>query len=334
MARGTRNTIFASALALLAACSVHKADPQPALTGPSELGTSIIVSVTPDVLALDGASQSLITITARDPNGQPLRNLSLRVQTTVNGAVVDFGSLSARNVVTDAPGRAFVTYTAPAAPAVLEDTGVVVQIQVTPSGSDFENALPRFASIRLVPSGVIIPPSNLTPTFTATPGSPIEGQSVFFDARLSTGSIASYLWDFGDGATASGSTATHTYSQQGRLTTYVVTLTVTDGFGRSVSTTKEITVTPDTAVPTAVFFISPDPPKLNQPIHFNGTQSTAGAGHRIVSYTWNFGEGTVVTTSGPLVDFVYRSAGTYITSLTVTDETGKTATTKVTVTPG
>jgi PKD repeat protein len=317
---------------LLGACSVAKTE-TPALTGPSELSTSITISVSPDVLALDGASQSLVTITARDSNGQPQRNLSLRVQTTVNGAIVDFGSLSARNVVTDANGRAFVTYTAPGAPAILEDTGIVVKIEVVPSGTDFGNATSRFASIRLVPSGVIIPPSDLNPTFTATPSTPLEGESVFFDARLSSGSIASYLWDFGDGATASGPTATHTYPQKGRSTTYVVTLVVADAFGRSVGTTSQITVVPDPAVPSATFFFSPNPSQLNQPVHFNGTQSTAGAGHRIVSYTWNFGEGTVRTTTDPLIDFVYQSPRTYIVALTVTNDAGKTATTTVPVTP-
>ena len=44
----------------------------------AELGTAITIAVSPDVVTQDGASQSLIQITARDNNGQPLRNLSLR----------------------------------------------------------------------------------------------------------------------------------------------------------------------------------------------------------------------------------------------------------------
>ena len=32
--------------------------------------TSIAISVSPDILTQDGASQSLVTVTARDPNGR------------------------------------------------------------------------------------------------------------------------------------------------------------------------------------------------------------------------------------------------------------------------
>ena len=99
-------------LAALSACTLKKQE-TPSLTGPSELGTSVTINVTPDVLSQDGASQSLVTITVRDQNGQPVRNQSLRAEIFINGLIVDFGTLSARNVVTDANGRATLVYTAP-----------------------------------------------------------------------------------------------------------------------------------------------------------------------------------------------------------------------------
>ena len=48
------------------------------------------------------------------------------------------------------------------------------------------------------------------------------------------GSIVSYLWNFGDGTTATGTTTSHTYSSAG---SYVARLTVTDNQGASSSTT-------------------------------------------------------------------------------------------------
>jgi len=54
---------------------------------------------------------------------------------------------------------------------------------------------------------------------------------ITFDARASragAGQIVSYAWDFGDGATATGQRATHTYTHQGN---YQVRLTVVDSGG-------------------------------------------------------------------------------------------------------
>ena len=136
-------TTLAAAGLALAACTMKKQEAPP-LTGPSEFATSITIQAAPDVITQDGASQSLITITARDPFGQPLRNVTLRVETFVNGTRVDFGTLSARTVVTGSDGRATLTYTAPA--GTVGGTDQVVEIAATPIGSDFNNAVARTMS--------------------------------------------------------------------------------------------------------------------------------------------------------------------------------------------
>jgi hypothetical protein len=329
MTRGTLSiglAAIAAAALVASGCTVHNQE-TPSLTGPSELGTSIGVSVSPDVLAQDGASQSVVTITARDANGQPLRSLSLRVEIAINGLSADFGSLSARNVVTDANGRATLVYTAPPAPAFAVDTGTVVSIRVTPIDGNFANSTPRSASIRLVPPNIVVPPDDLTPTFTISPSVAPEGSEILFDASASSSTsqnfIASYTWDFGDGRSGSGKTESHVYSVAGN---YTVVLSIKDSVGRTGSTAKQVTITAAT-LPTASFNFSPSPAQLNQPIHFNATASSAPAGRRIVSYNWVWGDGSQSSTPSPLIDKAYVLPRTYIVTLTVIDDLGKTSAT-------
>ncbi|MDZ4699973.1 MAG: PKD domain-containing protein [Rhodothermales bacterium] len=90
--------------------------------------------------------------------------------------------------------------------------------------------------LTLVEDGTIgnTPPSA---NFTST----ISGLLVDLDASSSTddGGIASYLWDFGDGATDTLSFTSYTYAAAG---TYTVTLTVTDAEGLMDSASQDVTV--------------------------------------------------------------------------------------------
>ncbi len=61
--------------------------------------------------------------------------------------------------------------------------------------------------------------------------------------------MAQWAWNFGDGATATGATASHSYAAAG---TYNVTLTVTDEQGLTKTLTQQVTVAPNQA-PTAAF---------------------------------------------------------------------------------
>ena len=301
----------------LLGCTTSKTETPP-LTGPSGLGTSLVVTVSPDTVSQDGASQSLVQIAVSDSNGQPKRNVGMRVEIAVDGAITDYGRLSARTVVTDAAGRASVVYTAPP-PILGVSTGVVVQILVTPTEGDFGNATMRVVNIRVVPTGVIGPPSSpIIPDFVApaaTVGNPASFAATFTGGTLEQ--IVGALWDFGDGQTSGGLTTTHTYQQLG---TYVVTFAILDSLGRTNSVTKSVTVSQG-ALPVASFLFSPQAPIIDQIINFNASGSVAEPGHRITDYAWNFGDGTLG--GGVLTTHAYHQTGTYVVTLIVTDDAGR-----------
>ena len=89
--------------------------------------------------------------------------------------------------------------------------------------------------------------ANVAPTAFFT-GS-CDGQTCGFNAAGSDdpdGSIVSYSWDFGDGATGSGVTPSHSYATAG---TYTVTLTVTDDRAGTDVYSDDVTATPDPVTP-------------------------------------------------------------------------------------
>jgi PKD repeat protein len=324
MKQSTRTRwVVLAVVAMSIGCTMKKQE-TPELSGPSEFGTSIGIAIAPDVLQQDGVSQSTVTVTARGPNGAPVANLALRAEIRVGGVLQDFGTLSARTVVTGSDGRAMLVYTAPPSPPISVDDGTIVDIGITPVGTDFNNTTTRFASLRLVPRGIIVPPAGLAAAFTVTPASPTAGQTVLFDASSSqapaNNPIASYSWSFGDGRSGSGRTTSHQYSTPG---TYVARLTISDAVGRSAQVSQSITVSPGTG-PVARFTFSPLEPVPHEPVHFTGVQSTAAPGRTIVHYTWDFGDGGPAAT-GMQASRTYTREATYTVTLTVTDDTGLTS---------
>ena len=318
----------AVAIAATSISCTMKSQDTPPLTGPSELGVSITLRTQPEILVQDGSSQSLVTITARDSNGKPKKDVSLISEIFVGGIHADFGSISARNLVTDANGEARLVYTAPALPSgPAVDAGTIVEIAVTPLDRNgtggFGNSTTRFASIRLIPPGIVVPPDGLQPAFTVAPSSPTDHQTVLFDASTSkapaNNPIVSYSWNFGDGATGSGRTATHSFSTPG---TYAVTLTITDQYNRSASTTQTLDVAGGTA-PTASFLSSPAAPLIGDTVNFNASASLAAPGRTIRTYAWDFGDGTLKSSSSPINTHDFVTAGVFTVTLVVTDDAGR-----------
>lgn len=322
MTASIKSAIVVVAASIAVASCTLKNGEAPPLAGPSEFGTAITLAASPDLLQTDGGSQSRVTITVRDSNGQPLPNASLRTETRLDGVTADFGTLSARNVVTDANGQATLVYTAPNIGGG-EDLGLMVDIVATPVGTNAGNTLPRHTSIRLVPVGFVVPPSGLVPAFTFSPEGAADHENVVFNASTSKSTglspIADYRWDFGDGGTARGQVANHAFPAAG---TYSVTLTLVDTLGRTASLTRPYTVTPG-AAPLANFTSSPTNPSPGQVVVFNAAESIARAGRRLVRWDWTFGDGA--TGSGQLTQHTYTQPGRYAVVLTVTDDAGRTA---------
>jgi len=328
-----RRICLLGSLLALGACTVQDT-PIPALTGPSELGLRVALQVSPDSILQDGASQSSIQIDATGADGRPIRGMALRVETEFEGVVQDYGTLSAKTVVTADDGRARVTYTSPPRPSSGSNEENVVLFRVTPIGNDYTGEVGRTATLRLVTPGVILPPNSPpTATFTYAPQPVGVMTNVIFDASTSTdagqacGAACTYSWDFGDGGTATGIFAPHQFRTAGA---FVVRLTVADARGAAHSTTQTITVggTP----PTAEFSFSPSAPSAGQLIFFNAQASRPATGRQLVSYEWDFGSGR--TGSGITTSKQYDTPGTYAVTLTVTDDAGQSDTDVRTVTVG
>ena len=321
----SKYTLVLLAAVVAAGCSMSDAAPPP-LAGPSEMALSLGLTANPDVLSLDGSSQTLITVEARDQNGQLVPNVPLRLEILADGQSIDFGTLSARTIVTGQNGRASFMYTAP---AFFEGTIPNLQLSVTPTGTDASNHLRRVVSVKLVPPFTI--GSSPTARFTYVPENPAAFTDVRFDGSASTpglgSSIISYVWDFGDGTSGTGQIATHQYRAPGN---YIARLTVTGSNGVANTSAGQVITVGAGVGPTAEFIFSPESPTTCTSVFFNGTLSRGGENHRIVSYRWSWGDGTTSQT-GSTRSHTFTKAGSYVVVLTVTDEVGQTATTQQTV---
>ena len=162
-------------------------------------------------------------------------------------------------------------------------------------------------------------------SFSASPSPATVGPSVAFDGSGSSdtlGTITSYSWDFGDGATGSGPTASHPYAAPGR---YRVTLKVTNDAGQTATVNHSVTVD---AAPKALFSVSPTAVTTGAAVAFNASSSSDDVG-TITDYSWSFGDGT--RASGPTASHSYASPGTYTVGLTVTNDAGQSTSSSQTV---
>jgi len=164
---------------------------------------------------------------------------------------------------------------------------------------------------------------------SATPASGVVALPVSFSATGSSdpdGTIASYAWNFGDGSAGTGASPSQTYTVAGE---YVAELTVTDNQGATTSNTARIIVAPINQPPVAV--ASADRLSGSAPLSIE--YQAAGSydpDDGIAQFFWEFGDGG--TYFGGTAYHTYSVAGTFITTLTITDQSGATADATLTIT--
>ena len=166
-------------------------------------------------------------------------------------------------------------------------------------------------------------PTNASPTadFSYSPTNPPVGAWVQFDGSGSSdsdGTVTSYAWNFGDGSTDSGVARWHRFNNPG---TYIVILTVTDDDGAIDTMTQAVQVGSSNQAPVAAFSATPTNPMVDAWAQFDATASADSDGS-IASYSWNFGDGS--TDIGSMVWHRFSAVGTYVVTLTVTDDDGAT----------
>jgi PKD repeat protein len=141
---------------------------------------------------------------------------------------------------------------------------------------------------------------------------PLNPLLVNFNASAST-NANSFNWTFGDGSTATGTTASHPYTVCG---SYNVTLTVTGACGPENTATSQVTIN---CLPVARMTYQLNPTK-DLTVNFDGTTSLNSN-----SCAWTFGDGGTASTCNAI--HTYAIGGTYTATLTVSDGKGNSNTT-------
>ena len=276
----------------------------------------------PLMISIGGAAASDLSVTA-NPATVPSTGGTVTIAASVSdadgntlaGVPVSFsttaGTLGARLVNSNTSGEAITTLTTNSAATVTATTGSH--------------------------SSTVAVEVNTAPTIIVRPGNtPRAGEATTFTVVVTTGTnrIQAATIDFGDGTllplgTLTGTTTvSHIYAAAG---TYTVVGTATDSAGEQVSVSTVIVVEP--AVPLNVNIqASPSPATVDEVVTFTATAT--GTTVPIAHYTWNFGDGTTVTTSGNVVNHVYSAAGTRsvtVTAVTVDGVSGSTQMTLIVV---
>jgi hypothetical protein len=147
-----------------------------------------------------------------------------------------------------------------------------------------------------------------------TPRTAAAGSPVAFSLRSAGANVAAVAWTFGDGTTATGLTATHTYTSAGE---FEVNAQITLTGGAIVRAREDLHITaPGTGNPGPAsidFTYAPSAPAAGQEVVFTALGATSGG-----TFNWKFpGD---VRKSGTVVTFTFVAAGSYEVELELEHE--------------
>uniref|UniRef100_UPI003869E9F5 PKD domain-containing protein n=1 Tax=Cellulophaga sp. Ld12 TaxID=3229535 RepID=UPI003869E9F5 len=294
------------------------------------------VNITPGTYALTYVAtelgQTTLEFLLKDSNGQEIvqtisfevvNELSTEKEITsfiVNGVE---GTIVGTDITIELPEGTDLTTLSP----VIIHNGASISPE-SETSQDFTNPViytvtAQDQTIQSYTVNVTVPSANQAPTAIAT--SDVTSGAPSLDVQFTgdtssdpdTGDVLTYAWDFGDGSTATTANPSHSFTTAG---TYTVTLTVTDDGTPALNSTDTITiiVTDANQAPTAIGTSDITSGEASLAVQFTGDTSSDPDNGDVLTYAWDFGDGSTATTANP--SHTFTTAGTYNVTLTVTDD--------------
>lgn len=295
------NTTAATSTNLTAPCGTHTlsatVDPNDAVAESNETNNnfSMVIVVQPVVNfthAITGdPGEYTLTLTAAT-QGCAALDYSWDLDGTVKtGSPVDYTPIAGDHLVV-------LTVSSPGDPAIDNSATQVITIP---------NRAPDVSTTLIAPS--------------TTVREPIALQIQYGDID---GWVAEFLVDFGDGNTTDEilDALVYEYETPGN---YTITVTVTDNLGAETQVTVQIEVRNLLPIARIASFLAGN---AGSPIRFNGSLSSDPDGGTL-TFAWDFGDGE--TGTGATTQHTYATDGTYLATMTVTDEHGGSASAEISV---
>ncbi|HEX6693756.1 MAG TPA: DNA/RNA non-specific endonuclease [Longimicrobiales bacterium] len=185
------------------------------------------------------------------------------------------------------------------------------------SGYDVLSLLPDFIE-RIVESGTRPPVARITGTLSGD-----EGSALQLSAATSTdpdNDALTFAWSFGDGASATGSSATHTYAQDG---SYAIRLIATDVYGLADTANAVVSIGNVGPVIAAINGATLLPGET-----FNATGTFTDPGADVWTAIASYGDGTPevalnVNNHSFTLSHIYATPGSFNLSVRVSDGTAE-----------